>query len=432
LGLVADPPATKYLYRPDSRQTALIKGKQVLDKFNCAGCHVMQAEQWTVSYKSGEAAAQSEVKAYPYLASHFTPDEVKVSKQTDAAGRVRATLIGMPSLVDADARPMVNDPDGDPLEEGSSYDPTKVVYPFELWQPALIDGNKYEPGVMALQIPSNRIEKRRPAQGGVLARYLLPHVTQREKQVNPAAKGTESWAWVPPPLLNEGNKVQSAWLHDFLLNPYPIRPAVVLRMPRFNMSSEESAALVEYFSAVDDSEYPYASTERRQPSYLAEKQQAYEQKQPKPADGAKARERLQDGLRIVTNNNYCVKCHLVGDFEPTGSDRAKGPNLARVYERFRPQYLRDWIANPKKFLPYSAMPINIPFDPEDKEWQGGISRDLYHGTSVEQVESLVDLLMNYDNFAKRQTLIAPLVQPAPTAAPAAKDGQSKEASGGAQ
>ena len=56
--------------------------------------------------------------------------------------------------------------------------------------------------------------------------------------------------------MNEGNKVQTQWLHDFLLNPYPIRPAVVLRMPRFNMSSEEASQLANYFAAVDDAQYP--------------------------------------------------------------------------------------------------------------------------------------------------------------------------------
>ena len=51
------------------------------------------------------------------------------------------------------------------------------------------------------------------------------------------------------PLIGEGAKVQTDWLHDFLLNPYPIRPAVFLRMPKFNMSSAEATALVDYFAA---------------------------------------------------------------------------------------------------------------------------------------------------------------------------------------
>lgn len=114
-----------------------------------------------------------------------------------------------------------------------------------------------------------------------------------------------------------------------------------------------------------------------------------------------------------------MKCHLVGEFEPAGGDRAKAPNLAKVAERLRPDYLRDWIANPKKFLPYTSMPINVPYNPDDATYNGGVAQNLYHGTSTEQVDALVDLLMNYDRFAKSQTLITPFVrQQAPPAPPA--------------
>jgi mono/diheme cytochrome c family protein len=428
LGLVADPPAPKYLYKPNAKEAAVIAGRQVLDKYNCAGCHVLEAEKWQISYKPGEYGPQSEVNMYPYLKSHISPDDVKASLKQNAAGQLHTTIVGMPTLVDADARPKVDDADGDALESGEPYDPASVAYSFELWKPALVDGKIYEPGIMPFPVAANKIERRQAATGGVLARYLLPSVTKREKLVNPAAKGSESWAWVPPPLVGEGNKVQSNWLHDFLLNPYPIRPAVVLRMPKFNLSSEESSQLVEYFAAIDSAEFPYESTERRQPSYLEEKQAGY--KKVAPEDKQAQADRFQDALKIVTSGNYCVKCHIVGDFQPTGADRAKAPNLARVYERLRPDYLRNWIANPKSILPYTSMPVNIVYDPADAKNLGGVSQDLYHGTSVEQVEALVDLLMNYDNFAKRNTRIAPLVQQTPP--PAAEAGAKTEPAAGAE
>jgi hypothetical protein len=81
----------------------------------------------------------------------------------------------------------------------------------------------------------------------------------------------------------------------------------------------------------------------------------------------------------------------------------------------RPDYVRDWIANPKMFLPYTSMPVNIPYqDPP------ALLGELYHGTNVEQVQALTDLLMNYDQYARQSTRIADRVQPAPAegAAPA--------------
>lgn len=439
LGLVSDPPAPKYIYKPDVAQQAWIKGRQALEKYNCGGCHVLEAERWEIASKPGEYGEQAATNQYPYLAASFSADAIEKSKKSNAAGFVKAHLSGMPALNDADALPVVNDVEGDPVENDGDYERNTVTYPFELWQPTLIDGQKYEPGIMQLNVSASKLTKRLQTEGGILARYLLPHVTQREKQINPAAKGTESWAWVPPPLVGEGQKVQSQWLHNFLLNPYPIRPAVVMRMPRFNMSAEEASDLAEYFARKDGAEFPYAATEHRLPTYLAAKEEAYQAAakaaSDKPASDESSRTRLQDAMRMITNSNYCVKCHIVGDYAPTGADRAKAPNLARIYERLRPGYLRDWIANPKRILPYTSMPVNIPFDPADTKNFGGISQDLYHGTSLEQVDALVDLLMNYDNFAKDKTLVAPLVQqaappPAPEAGPAAPAASEKPAAGG--
>ena len=43
LGLVAEPTPSKYLPAPSADRLAEIKGRQVLDKFNCAGCHEVRA-----------------------------------------------------------------------------------------------------------------------------------------------------------------------------------------------------------------------------------------------------------------------------------------------------------------------------------------------------------------------------------------------------
>src|SRR5439155_3824424 len=69
------------------------------------------------------------------------------------------------------------------------------------------------------------------------------------------------------------------WLHDFLLDPYPIRPATFLRMPRFNMSSGEATALANYFAAVSNAEFPYAYASSRDRSRLAAMEAEYSRTQ---------------------------------------------------------------------------------------------------------------------------------------------------------
>ena len=91
-----------------------------------------------------------------------------------------------------------------------------------------------------------------------------------------------------------------------------------------------------------------------------------------------------------------------------GEVRAKAPQLAEVYRRLRPDYVRDWIANPKMILPYTSMPVNIPYDNPPP-----ILGQLYHGDNVEQIQALADLLMNYDQYARQSTRISDRVQPAP-------------------
>ena len=156
--------------------------------------------------------------------------------------------------------------------------------------------------------------------------------------------------------------------------------------------------IANYFAAVEGAVYPYEFESRSRDSYL----DTVVNQHPN---------HLRDALKIVTDNNYCVKCHNVADYRAPGRDRAKAPDLADVYRRFKPDYLRRWIAQPNMILPYTAMPVNVKYEP-DKPHLGGVSQDLYHGTSVEQLDGLVDLLMNYDQYSRSSRKVADLVKPA--------------------
>jgi len=439
LGLIAEPPRPKYIYQPDQRQQALLTGRRVLDKYNCAGCHLLTPEKWDISFGLAELDEENDnasflpsasAPSYPFVTHEYLAEALATATVPDHRNQLQATLIGMPALGDNglpqayNSNPQIDDNVLADDQDIALADLTQL--PFQLWEPALVGSTIYQPGTIIPAVNPELITRRQPAEGGVLARYLLPHVTAREKRTNPNAKGSESWAWVPPPLIQEGVKVQTSWLHDFLLDPYPIRPAVVLRMPRFNMSAEEATALVNYFAARDDAAYPYAYNPERDTELLARRESSYSEllaNLPAPAV-AKEEEvatvveglRMRDAMQIVTSPNYCVKCHIVGDFTPAGADRGIAPDLSRVYQRLRPDYMRRWIAKPTSILPFSSMPVNLPYKPEDA-FLGGVAQDLYHGTSIDQVDALVDLLMNYDSYAKRRTTILPLVQAAAAAAP---------------
>jgi hypothetical protein len=258
-----------------------------------------------------------------------------------------------------------------------------------------------------------------------LARLLLPRAVELEKQANPSAKGSEAWGWLPPPLIGEGQKVQPHWLHGFLLDPHEIRPAVLLRMPKFNLSPDEATKLVNYFAARDNANYPFEFDQRTRDDYLEIAEHRYLElvEQLPEAARAEGASRLNDAMNIVIDRNYCIQCHRVGDFEPSGSDRAKAPDLSQVYDRLRPEFVRDWVAFPQRFLPYTGMPVNIPYDPNAPNL-GGVSQELFHGTSIEQLDGVVDLLMNYNVYTRLRSPISPLVKEAPSGQVAGGDTNS--------
>lgn len=427
LGLVAQPPAEKYIYEPNERSAAIMAGNQVLEKYNCAGCHVLEPEKWQVAVRGLQDRSDDlegdnlyepgSLITFPMINYHVSPEQQAQSENVDRRGRRHATLVGTPAISAADGLPEIFDQEGDLVEPGDSYDSRSVRYRFELWEPAVIDGKLFNVGAGAIEVPDRVIQRKISANGGQFARYLLPRAVQLEKQVNPSANGTEAWGWVPPPLMGQGNKVQTGWLHDFLMDPHPIRPAVLLRMPKFNLSSKEASHLVNYFAAMSNADYPYDFEYRKRSDYLVEADNAYRDRlrQLNVDPAAPAGVRLNHAMQIVTGNDYCIKCHIVGDsqaggFRPEGSERAMAPDLSKVFQRLRSDYVLEWIGNPKQVFPYTAMPVNIKYDPL-LDYQGGVSQELYHGTSVEQLQAVVDLLMNYDTYTNRRSPIGPLIKP---------------------
>jgi hypothetical protein len=170
-------------------------------------------------------------------------------------------------------------------------------------------------------------------------------------------------------------------------------------MPNFHMTSDEAGKLVDYFAAQSSSEFPYEYNARRRTDYLSELEKGHP-------------ELLNDAMKIITDSNYCVKCHSVGDYQVRGAVKTLGPKLDEVYRRLRPEYVHRWLANPQRTLPYTGMPVNIPFDPAPPNF-GGVNQALFPGPSTAQLGGVVDLLMNFDEYTRRKTSVKGLVKELP-------------------
>ncbi len=201
------------------------------------------------------------------------------------------------------------------------------------------------------------------------------------------------WNRLPPPLLREGTKVQTPWLTSFLRDPHPLRPAAQLRMPRFHFGksavvpSRETEELANFFAARDREEFPYQTIAEQTPSYLAERNKAHP-------------DYLAAGWLMMTNKaSPCLQCHAIGQSKPTGGDQVvNGPDLREVAPRFRPGYLAQWIANPRRLVPFTAMPQNIAP-------HGAVQilvPKTFENKPFDMVRAVRDTLLNYVNAVELQ------------------------------
>ena len=403
LGLVAEPPAEKYVWNPDPPQKAIAEGRKVLDKYACAECHVLELERWSFEFAPDELEDPPEMEDYDFLEPHFAPDEIAASALPDDRGLGTAEVAGMRQV---DGRGRLLDLDDDVDDHGNEG----FQYGFTLWEPAAINGRVWTVGGVDLLLwgpeadskdwPAGRLDVSyfgsritgvRPPVGGAAARLLYPAALAAGRAAGANPQGPEARGWVPPPLVHEGAKVQPAWLYDYLLAPTPIRPASVLRMPRYNMSGAEAGKLVDYFAAVSGVDFPYSS----HPGGNAAQ-----------AEGGEPG-RLDDAMKLLLDaKTDCAKCHLIGDYSPGGEVRTTmAPNLDRVGRRIRPEFLRRWLANPKSVLPYTAMTVNFPPTGDPLE------PDLFDGNTLEQIEAVRALLLNYDWYLRSRTAVEQLVKP---------------------
>ncbi|WP_437223198.1 c-type cytochrome [Planctomicrobium sp. SH661] len=373
LGLVADPPSPQYMYMPDGAAGAKIEGERLIEKYNCAGCHMLEIPVWEFGIEPDDLVAPPLAEGEQRLFDLFKkmkPPENGLTGHKLASGEPIMRATGYPQ--------QFPDPEDDPEDQ---------LYSFVLWDAVNIGDDKTLMPGQPIPVVASQIQSQGHGRGGDLAKWLIPRLPGKERGVKDI---NEAWQAAPPPLYKEGDKVQTPWLYQFLKNPEQLRFTTVLRMPKFNMSDEEAQALANYFAAVDGAAYPYQLIPERQPEYQREAQAEYLKEFPHSEP-----KNYLDASWLVLNGPLCRKCHSVGGNIVTETDPSqvkRGPNLQRVERRLRPDYAKIWIHNPKWILPYTSMPQNFP--------PGGKSAmaELFDGENSRQEAATVDALFNYTHL----------------------------------
>lgn len=453
LGLVAEQVPAKYLNQPSGDRLAEVKGRQVIDKFNCAGCHEIRPGYY--EFKNSESV-RSQLEGFydtakgSFAADHrFENHNAWVGVASPRSDRLVARGVAAPDNDDPKLAVLRLT---EALRFTDTHQETKDI-----------------PAGSSIGLPTEDLITSTETWGGTLGQLLVPYLAKRDSSLFKEYKNAR--AALPPPLEREGEKVQPSWLFQFLRNPQLIRPATVLRMPRFNLSEDDAQAIVNYFAAVDRLNnpaegltYPYLAIPQRDEGFWHAKTQGYVARldkadidsrlkalQPiwemlgqqqvadaernlqnaeaavkaaKPdtlKDAEKSRDfykqelaRLKavvakkdfsrldqgwrtsdayaaDAYRLLANyNTPCLSCHQVGKFPPK---QAQGPALDLTWERLRPEWTLHWIANPDRMLSYpTPMPQNFPRDKVDAKGNSSLYSELV-GNPRQQLEAVRDLLM---------------------------------------
>lgn len=138
-----------------------------------------------------------------------------------------------------------------------------------------------------------------------------------------------------PALSHEGSRANAAWLREFLRNPYTLRPTLVERMPRFNLSDAEIEVIVRYMKTVlvrDDI-----------PADL-------------PAGQLSGEADILEGKRLYEEKYQCQTCHQI-DYQ----GGTMGPELissdTSIGQRRTPGWIYAWIRNPRALDPRTREPV---------------------------------------------------------------------------
>ena len=135
-----------------------------------------------------------------------------------------------------------------------------------------------------------------------------------------------------PDLTWEGSAVQRKWLEAFLKNPNTLRPALIRRMPRLNLSSQEITVLTDYIMTV----YQNPAFEGR--SLTLE---------------SFTPELVERGRQLFYSKYACQSCHIA---DPQKDKGYIGPGLAQAGERLNAAWIYNWLKDPQALRPGTMEP----------------------------------------------------------------------------
>jgi mono/diheme cytochrome c family protein len=134
-----------------------------------------------------------------------------------------------------------------------------------------------------------------------------------------------------PDLSWEGSAVQRDWLFNFFKNPNTLRPALIRRMPKFNLTDQESNTLTDYI-------------------LTAYQTPAFDRDSMQPDSDPAA---IEQGRQLFYSKYACQACHIV---DPKKDKGYVGPTLTQVGSRLSAAWIFQWLKGPQVLRPGTLEP----------------------------------------------------------------------------
>jgi mono/diheme cytochrome c family protein len=135
-----------------------------------------------------------------------------------------------------------------------------------------------------------------------------------------------------PDLTWEGSAVQRPWLDEFMRNPNTLRPALIRRMPKFNLTPAEIKTISDYITSAYQA-----------PDFDS---QSFDVRALNAASAARGKE-------LFYSKYGCQSCHIADYKKDKGY---VGPPLTGAGNRRPAVWLYKWLKNPQAVSPGTLMP----------------------------------------------------------------------------
>jgi cytochrome c2 len=409
LSLDLDPVQVTKKHVLTAEEVELEKGRRLIEKLNCQGCHRIGAETRYVALK----------------------DLPKFSLYDEGAETVRRndreTESWLARGVHLQGKPT------DAEEPGTDFHAFQLISQ-QIWDGTTMDESAGDEPVSVIELAAKSF----PVQGIPPGTQVLPVSGYEEGSIRTYLGPTATERFrAPPVLLGEGARVRGDWLFDFLRNVTMIRPWLKVRMPSFRLTQDEARTLVRWFKikagVPTEVEAFEADTYDRQVAALGLEQfNKLQCNSCHPSGGKLPDEPLmnpagafdwrQFSFAVPDSSYYVVwreggvlqhqagfstelEAQLFGQQKfpndaaafAVGAPWTKsswGPDLGLASKRLRPEWIFQWLKDPPNFMPGTKMPNFFGSGQDDPTQPHPLDQEGADLSRVEHMQAILRYLVH--------------------------------------